>query len=81
MELAAATSRPKLWAVLSGFGWAAGTVATKYFQRARAFDPLNFIAWQMLVGVLPLTLLPLAHFVPVTQWSVDLCGAARVYRA
>ena len=25
---------PKLWAVLSGFGWAAGTVATKYFQRA-----------------------------------------------
>ena len=27
---------PKLWAVLSGFGWAAGTVATKYFQRARA---------------------------------------------
>ena len=30
-----ATSRPKLWAVLSGFGWAAGTVATKYFQRGR----------------------------------------------
>ena len=55
-----ATSRPKLWAVLSGFGWAAGTVATKYFQRGRRFDPLNFIAWQMLVGVLPLTLLPFA---------------------
>ena len=36
---------------------AAGTVATKYFQRGRSFDPLNFIAWQMLVGVLPLTLL------------------------
>ena len=49
---------PKLWAVLSGFGWAAGTVATKYFQRGHRFDALNFIAWQMLVGVLPLTLLP-----------------------
>ncbi len=54
-----ASSRPKLWAVLSGFGWAAGTIAIKYFQRARGFDMLNFIAWQMLVGVLPLCLLPL----------------------
>jgi drug/metabolite transporter (DMT)-like permease len=61
---------PKLWAVLSGFGWAAGTVATKYFQRSRAFDPLNFIAWQMLVGVLPLTLLPFVLDLPATRWSV-----------
>lgn len=60
---------PKLWAVLSGFGWAAGTVATKYFQRGRALDPLNFIAWQMLAGVLPLTLLPLALASPPAQWS------------
>ena len=60
---------PKLWAVLSGFGWAAGTVATKYFQRGRSFDPLNFIAWQMLVGVLPLTLLPWLFDFPATQWS------------
>ena len=60
---------PKLWAVLSGFGWAAGTVATKYFQRRRALDPLNFIAWQMLAGVLPLTLLPLALASPPAQWS------------
>ena len=60
---------PKLWAVLSGFGWAAGTVATKYFQRGRSFDPLNFIAWQMLVGVLPLTLLPWVFDFPATQWS------------
>ncbi|MFO1325647.1 MAG: DMT family transporter [Burkholderiales bacterium] len=61
---------PKLWAVLSGFGWAAGTVLTKYFQRGKAFDPLNFIAWQMLMGVLPLTLLPLAMTLAPTQWSV-----------
>ena len=31
----------------------------KYYQRDRGFDMLNFIAWQMLVGVLPLTVLPL----------------------
>jgi drug/metabolite transporter (DMT)-like permease len=60
---------PKLWAVSSGFGWAAGTVATKYFQRSQRFDALNFIAWQMLIGVLPLTLLPLAFDLPATQWS------------
>lgn len=60
---------PKLWAVLSGFGWAAGTVATKYFQRGHRFDALNFIAWQMLVGVLPLTLLPFLFELPATQWS------------
>jgi len=61
---------PKLWAVLSGFGWAAGTVATKFFRRGHRFDALNFIAWQMLVGVLPLTLLPLLLDLPATQWSV-----------
>jgi drug/metabolite transporter (DMT)-like permease len=49
--------RPKAWAVLSGFGWACGTIAMKHFQRARNFDLLNFIAWQMLLGVLPLCLL------------------------
>lgn len=62
---------PKLWAVLSGFAWAAGTVATKYFQRARQFDPLSFLAWQMLLGVLPLTLLPIAFSFPETLWSVS----------
>ena len=61
---------PKLWAVLSGFGWAAGTVSMKYFQRDRDFDMLSFVAWQMLLGVLPLTLLPWAFAVPATQWSV-----------
>lgn len=61
---------PKLWAVLSGFGWAAGTVASKYFQRRHTLDPLNFIAWQMLIGVLPLTALPLVLTLPPTQWSI-----------
>jgi drug/metabolite transporter (DMT)-like permease len=55
--------------VLSGFGWAAGTVAMKYFQRGRGFDMLTFITWQMLLGVLPLTLLPSLFDVPATQWS------------
>jgi drug/metabolite transporter (DMT)-like permease len=61
---------PKLWAVASGFGWAAGTVATKHFQRQRNLDMHNFMAWQMFVGVLPLTVLPLLVDYPPTQWSV-----------
>ena len=61
---------PKLWATLSGLGWAAGTVATKHFQRERPSDPVNFVAWQMLAGVLPLTLLPLAYDFAPTRWSV-----------
>ena len=60
---------PKLWAVSSGFGWAAGTVATKFFQRRRQFDPLNFLAWQMLVGVVPLALLPVLFSFPASQWT------------
>ena len=55
---------------MRGFAWATGTVCTKYFQRKHALHPLNFIAWQLLVGVLPLTVLPLAlDFAPV-QWSL-----------
>jgi drug/metabolite transporter (DMT)-like permease len=61
--------RPKMWAVLSGFGWAAGTIAMKHFQRAHSFDMLSFIAWQMLLGILPLCLLPLAMPLPDAQWS------------
>ena len=61
---------PRLWAVLSGFGWAAGTVATKYFQKRRQLDMLNFTAWQMLLGVLPLTLLAFILDVPPTQWTL-----------
>jgi drug/metabolite transporter (DMT)-like permease len=62
--------RPKLWAVLSGFGWAAGTVATRYFQRGRALDPLNFLAWQMLAGVIPITFLPVLLSPPAPQWDI-----------
>jgi drug/metabolite transporter (DMT)-like permease len=60
---------PKLWAVLSGFGWAGGTVLAKYFQRRRSFDMLNFMTWQMLAGVLPLSMLPLFDDYRPTQWS------------
>jgi len=60
----------KGWAVLSGFGWAAGTICMKYFQRDRKLDLLNFIAWQMLVGTIPFVLLALMHDHPATRWSV-----------
>jgi len=61
---------PKAWAALSGFGWAAGTVAVKYFQRNGDFDMLTFITWQMALGAIPLTFLPWVFGVPATDWSV-----------
>lgn len=65
---------PKLWAVLSGFGWAAGTVATKYYQRRYRLDMLNFLAWQMFVGVLPLTPLPWLFGLAPARWDVAYVG-------
>jgi drug/metabolite transporter (DMT)-like permease len=62
---------PKLWAVLSGFGWAAGTVAIKYFQRERRFDMLNFMAWQMVLGLPPLLAVPLVYPVRATEWGIE----------
>ena len=59
----------KLWAVLSGFGWAAGSVATKYYQRRYRLDALSFLGWQMLVGVLPLTPLPWLMGLEPAQWG------------
>lgn len=61
---------PKLWATLSGFGWAAGSVATKYYQQRTPSDPLNFLGWQMAVGVIPLTVLALVLDLPPTRWSL-----------
>jgi len=60
---------PKLWATLSGFGWAAGAVATKYFQRHRHIDMLNLIAWQMVAGIIPISLIPLVYPLPPAQWN------------
>jgi drug/metabolite transporter (DMT)-like permease len=62
---------PKLWAILSGFGWACGTVAMKYFLRDERVDLLNLMAWQTLVGVIPFLALPLLFDFPATQWSVS----------
>ena len=60
---------PKLWAALSGFGWAAGSVATKYFQRHHRLDILNLITWQMVAGILPIGLYALARPLPSAQWN------------
>ncbi len=60
---------PKLWAALSGFGWAAGTVATKYFQRQHRLDMLNLIAWQMVAGIIPICLIPLVYPFPAVEWN------------
>ncbi len=60
---------PKLWAALSGFGWAAGTVATKYFLRHQRLDMLNLIAWQMVAGIAPICLIPLLYPLPAAHWN------------
>jgi drug/metabolite transporter (DMT)-like permease len=41
------------------------------FQRRADFDMLNLMAWQMLVGVLPLTVLPLFIALPGATWDVS----------
>lgn len=69
---------PKLWATLSGFGWAAGSVATKYFLRHRRLDILNLITWQMVAGILPICLLPLLYPLPSAHWS-SVYAAALLY--
>ena len=59
----------KLWATLSGFGWAAGTVATKYFVRRHRLDMLNLITWQMVTGIVPILFIPIVFPLPLAQWS------------
>ena len=61
---------PKAWAVLSGFSWAAATIAIKHFQRRKSFDMVNLMAWQMAIGILPVLLIPLAQPLPATDWSL-----------
>jgi drug/metabolite transporter (DMT)-like permease len=60
---------PKLWAISCGFGWAVGTICTKYFSRAPDFDLMSFVSWQALLGNLPLTFLVLLQTFPDTAWS------------
>ena len=59
----------KLWATLSGFGWAAGTVCTKYFVRRHRLDMLNLITWQMVTGIVPILFIPIVFPLPPAQWS------------
>ena len=60
--------------LLSGFGWASGTVAAKYFQRRHNLDALHFIAWQMLAGVLP-------HYVHFQVYQMILDSRASEHSA
>ena len=60
---------PKLWATLSGFAWAAGSVATKYFQRRHSLKLLNLLAWQMVAGIIPLCLIALVYPLPAVEWN------------
>src|SRR5258708_3458920 len=66
---------PKLWATLSGFGWAAGSVATKYFQRRHRMELLNLLAWQMVAGIIALCLIPLVYPLPAAEWNAVYVSA------
>lgn len=60
---------PRLWAVLSGVGWAAGTIAVKYYQRDHRFDMVNLMAWQMLIGILLFVPMAWVHPSGPTRWD------------
>jgi drug/metabolite transporter (DMT)-like permease len=61
---------PKLWAVLSGLGWSAAVICTKWFQRGRNFDPINFTAWLMAIGLLPLFPVIAFRGAPPVEWDL-----------
>jgi drug/metabolite transporter (DMT)-like permease len=61
---------PKLWALLSGLAWAAGTIAIKHFLRDRQTDMVNFMMWQMTIGLLPCLVVPFVVPIGPTDWSV-----------
>ncbi|MBM3539145.1 MAG: DMT family transporter [Alphaproteobacteria bacterium] len=65
----------KLWAAVSGLGWAGGTVAQAYFQRQRRLEGLTLITWQMAVGILPITALPFFLPLPAADWNVAYLGS------
>lgn len=66
---------PKLWATVSGLGWAGGTVAQAYFQRQRRLDGLTLMSWQMVAGILPVSLLPFALGLPGSEWNAVYLGS------
>ncbi len=42
----------------------------KYFQRHRTFDMLNFMAWQMAIGLLPLFPFVAFRGAPAVTWDL-----------
>lgn len=61
---------PRLWAILSGFGWAAGTVAVRYFQGRSSLDMRAALGWQLLVGSVPFLVLAALLPLPPTDWTI-----------
>lgn len=60
---------PRLWAILSGFGWAAGTVAVRYFQGRSRLDMRAALGWQLIVGSIPFVVLAATMSLPPTNWT------------
>ncbi len=63
-------------AVTGGFCWALSVIAAKKLHRkAPQIDLLNFTAWQMLIGSIPLVLVAVIHPARDISWSGYLIGA------
>jgi drug/metabolite transporter (DMT)-like permease len=62
---------PKLWAVLSGCGWGAGAVTSKYYLKTTKMDVSTLITWQMLAGAIMLTPLAFLQSSAPVPWSTN----------
>jgi len=60
----------KLLAVLAGICWAAGVVLAKRLQRRVTVDLLPFTFWQMLIGLVPMTIVAWAVPSRPIDWSL-----------
>lgn len=65
------TMQSTLLAITGGAAWAAGTVLSKWMYQRYTLKPLNFTAWQMLLGALMLC--AIAWYIPSKpiQWNTE----------
>lgn len=60
-----------LLALSGGLAWAVGTVLTKGAYKKYSFSPINFTAWQMLIGALILVVIAWQVPSKPIQWSTE----------
>ncbi|MGE5468848.1 MAG: DMT family transporter [Ignavibacteria bacterium] len=66
-----ASQLSKLLAVLAALSWALSTILVKHWRQALAGDVLALTTWQMLFGLLPLSVVLLFVTERPTEWTVS----------